>query len=304
MRILTEVKKWFETADERALADFSTALKLSSFPVEARRECEELSSGECEFVSNLRGENGSPRLLRTPGTQKCAVLKTYESYGDPVSGAVIENKDRLDLLREEAAAFLISQFFPLVQVPATVLREITPETKKNWRIPFSYDSDRSSLDTQTVMLQRFVPEAQEFVRVHRPIPEVMTAEQVFGLLVFDYLIAYGDGRMANLLVNSDGFWAIDHGKSFRMPGSIRGTTTLGIPDSYTLENTSELLRILNPEQAKIILPVLERLLGKKKTTAFAERFAKAHTLISAYPRILVGELTAHLNPHPNPTRSE
>ncbi len=286
----------FKTSDEHVAIDFSKAIQVIPLPNETMEACERFSADEFKYIKDLGGENGSARLLKGSKTGDLVVLKTYEAFGDPLTGEVIDHSDRLDQLRHEGAAFLISSVLPLVKVPPTILRVLPPSTLKSWGIPLGYHSDMP-MNFQAVMLQQYISNVTELSSIRQSLPDITTPETVFGLLLFDYLIANQEGRSRNLLVQGETLLAIDHGKSFGLPTGIRNTEGLGIPDGYTLESTESLSKMFNNESAQTLAPALQILLGKNKTNAFMVRFDKLRTILSAHVTLTVGELKSAIIAH-------
>src|SRR5579859_4721413 len=187
---LERLKNFFKTADEKTLEDFRLSLQLVPLTSEQEQACQKLLHTSARFVRDLHGENGSPRLLESDAETQM-VMKTYAL--NVVGGEVVEHADRLDLLREEVAAFFVSVYFPLIHVPPTVLRPVSQDQMKTWNIPQIYDSNAPDASVaNATMFQQFVEGAKTYVSLHKPLLEVASPRNVLGLLIFDYLLAYGD----------------------------------------------------------------------------------------------------------------
>lgn len=292
-RFRQELTRLMQTPDEQTIHDFSAVIQSIQVPEKMRSILDALIYDDFTFVHDLHGENGSPRLLVDLRTQQQAVMKTYEPVADLSNDHMNEGADRLDQLKEEAAAFLVALETNLVQVPPTALRLLTEDTFQKWNVRKTYDSSAPSRAGQVVMMQTFIPEAEPFDPAHQALPELVKPQQIFALLIFDYLIAYGDGRAKNLLLAPDHtLLPIDHGKSFRSKNVFLGTNTLGISPDFmiTKEEIDFLFQYVNTERMNILIGNLLKLLGKQRTTLFAKRLDVIQHLLSTSSSLSVSSL--------------
>lgn len=285
----------FKSGDEKVQTDFLNVFPELPLSPPEKSKCDLLLKGFGKFVKKLSGEQETALLLSSnENPNQRAVLKSYTPGADIISGEAIDHGDRLELLREEEAAYIVSLYFPLLKVPTTVITTMSQADAKAWKLPQVYSSD-GSVDTswpKAAMLQEHVEDARMYASMVRPLTEVAAPVEVFGQLLFDYLIAYGDGRFGNLLVKKGSLIAIDHGGSFRSKGKISNLKLMGISDEYQIEGEelAALRAKLDPDKAKKAVAVLETILGRKKNLDFTVRFASLHKLLADRNSLTAGEL--------------
>jgi hypothetical protein len=281
--------EWSSTSDEMTYQQFQRAINSPDFSPATQQQIKTLSQEQWHYLHGLPGENGSAQLLQAvdhPDRQ--AVVKTYDPVADFIADTLVE-KNRIAEIRQELASFLVAEQLELVRVPPTTVVLVTDAVLDSWHMPHVIDSHQPK--QRVVMLQQFIESSQTFATLNQDLPDIASSNDVFGLLAFDYLIAYGDGRGRNLLVDSDKrLWAIDHGGSFRLDGSIRNTEQLGIPEDYVLPDTQQLQAALSENNFKALEPTMKGLLTHQQTVRFGVRFHKLQHFVRSVDQCTLREL--------------
>lgn len=294
MRIFEKIGKFFTTPDRLAHDSVDEAIqKLCSR--EVAETCRELNETPLTFVKQLGGENGSARLLTSVESGLQVVIKTYEPVADAHTGEIIANRNRLELVQHEVAVFLISQVLPLTKVPETTLRIPTEEEKTAWKLNETGMYPNILPSEQAIMVQKYISDTIPFTISKERLIDKIGIFGIFSQVIFDYLIAYDDGRFnPNFLITENDIWAIDHGNCFLYDGAIR-TEAMGIYDNLVLDDSSQLLKIINSANIELLITELKKILGEKKTEGFMKRLNRIKTYLKENSRLDLNALKQEIN---------